>query len=110
MRLRLCIIFAAFWQGVLVVPNVLVRPRPLEEYYVRWDGGVGRKHPVRQSNNCVDVEFFQQFLFDASADAVARQHAVRYNYRRTRRSTNCRRIAMQFRMISCRNRSAVSEV
>lgn len=58
---------------------------PDHEPYRAWakigrDVGVWREYSIRQPHDGVEVELFEQFLFDAGADAIAEKHAIGHDH------------------------------
>ena len=83
-RRGLGVIFPAFGQRLLIIPDVLRRPGTVEKQNVRRNARVGRKDSVGQANNRVEVEVLQKFLLDPGANAVAKERSVGHDYRRAR--------------------------
>lgn len=78
--LGLGVVLPAFGQRLFVVPDFLCRSTPVEEQQIGRNAGVGREHAAREPYNRVQIELFEQFLLDSSADAVAEQRAVGHNH------------------------------
>ena len=76
------VVLPAFGQRLLVIPDLLVGPRAIEEQDIGRDARVGREHAVGQTDDGVEIEFFEQFFLDAGADAVAEECAVRHDHSR----------------------------
>ncbi len=74
--LGLGVVLPAFRQGVLVIPDLFCRSGAVEEEQVRRNTRIGCKYTVRQADNGVEAEFFEEFLLDTDADAVSEQGAV----------------------------------
>ena len=71
------VVLPAFGQRLLVVPDVLGRAGAVEEEEIGGDRRVWGEDAVWQADDRVEVEFLEEFLFDAGADAVAEEDAVR---------------------------------
>ncbi len=70
------VVLAPVGQRLFVVPDPLCGAGAIEEEQVGGDAGVGGEDAVGQAHDGVQVELFQQFLFDAGAHAVAEEGAV----------------------------------
>lgn len=70
------VVLAPVGQGLFVVPHPFCRAGAVEEKQVGGDAGVGGEDAVGQAHDSVQVELFQQFLFDAGAHAVAEEGAI----------------------------------
>ena len=70
------VVLPAFGQRLLVVPDFFGRMGAVEEHEVRRDARVGSEDTVGQADDGVEIEVFEQFFFDAGADAVAEEGAV----------------------------------
>ena len=90
------VVLPAFWQRLLVIPDFARRAGAVEEQQIRRDAGVGREHAVRQPDDGVQVEFLEQFFFDAGAHAIAKQRAVGTRPRRRAPSLAAHRDEPQF--------------
>lgn len=54
---RFGVILAAFREGLLVLPDFLRRSRTVKEQEIGRNAGIGRKYPIGQADNGVEVEF-----------------------------------------------------
>ncbi len=81
-RLSLRVVLPTFWERLLVVPNIFGGARTVEEEKIRRDTRVGSEDTVGQADDGVKIKVFEQFFFDAGADAVAEERAVGDYYRR----------------------------
>src|SRR5438876_63231 len=61
------VVLPALGERLLIVPDVLRRPRAIEEEDIRWDAGVWRKHPVGQADDSVEVELLEQLFLNPGA-------------------------------------------
>ena len=78
--LGLRIVLPAFGKRLLVVPDFVCRMRSVEEHEIRWDTGVRGEDAVGEPDDGMEIEVFEQFLFDAGADTVAEECTVRDDY------------------------------
>src|ERR1035437_9046327 len=62
---------------MFVVPNIVCGTRAIEEEDVSRNSGVGRKHPIGEANNSVQVEFLEKLLLDTQAHTITEKNAVR---------------------------------
>ena len=76
-RLGFSVILPAFRERLLVVPDFFGRMRSVEEQEVCRNARVWSEDAVGQADDCMEIEVFEQFLFDAGADAIAEECAVR---------------------------------
>ena len=74
--LGLGVVLPAFGKRLLVVPDFFGRMRAVEEHEIRRDAGVRSEDAVGKADDGVEIEVFEQFFFDAGADAVAEECAV----------------------------------
>src|SRR5207253_1000755 len=74
------VIFAAFGQRVFVIPNLFRWARAIEEKKVRWNASIGGENSVRQSHDCMQLELFEQFLFNPGAYSVAKKDTIWHNH------------------------------
>ena len=82
-RLRLGVVFPAFGQRLLVVPDIFGGAGAVEEHKIGRNAGVRGKDAVGQADYGVEIEVLQQFFLNAGADAIAEQGAVGHDYPRS---------------------------
>ena len=74
--LGLGVVLPAFGERLLVVPDFFGRMGSVEEHEIRRDAGVRSEDTVGKADDGMEIEVFEQFFFDAGADAVAEECAV----------------------------------
>ena len=74
--LGLGVIFPTFRELMFVIPDMLGRSAAVEEQDVGGDASVGGECAVRQTDDGVKVELFQEILLDAGADAITEERAI----------------------------------
>jgi hypothetical protein len=76
-RLSLRVVLPTFGKRLLVVPDFFGWMRSIKEHEIRWDTGVRGEDTVGKADDGMEIELIEQFLFDAGADAIAEECAVR---------------------------------
>src|SRR5262249_33735814 len=75
-RLGFGVVLPAFGKRLLIVPDFFGGMGPVEEHEIRRNAGVWSEDPVGEADDGVKIKIFEQFFFDASADAVAEKGTV----------------------------------
>ncbi|SDW21205.1 hypothetical protein SAMN05421882_100538 [Nitrosomonas communis] len=81
-RLRTRLRFVACWVWVFKKPDLTGRSAPVEKQDVGSNAGVRTKYPLGQAHDSVQVERFQQFLFECGFYPFTKQKAIRQHHGR----------------------------
>lgn len=76
-RRGLGVALSAFGERLIVIPDILRRAGAIEEKKIGGNACIWSKYAVRKSHDSVKVEVLEEFLLDASTNAVAEEDAVR---------------------------------
>src|ERR1017187_4032193 len=74
------VVLPAFRKGLFVIPHIPSWPGSVEEQQICRNARIWRKYPIRQSDDRVRVELFQQLFLNPRAHSVTKEDSVRYDH------------------------------
>lgn len=84
-RLRLGIRLVALGIGMLEKPHVLRRAALFEKEHVRVDARVGTEDPLREPDDCVEIELLEELLLERRLRALSEEETIGKDNRRAAR-------------------------